>query len=173
VGLVGLPNAGKSTLLRRVSAATPKVADYPFTTLEPHLGIASAGDFRRIVFADIPGLIEGAHRGVGLGTEFLRHVERTKILVHLVSAESLSAERMEEHFRTIEKELAGYSPALASKPRIVVASKLDLVAPEERPRLVDAVAERIGAPVLPLSAVTGLGIRELLAALAPLALGTP
>lgn len=170
VGLIGLPNAGKSTLLRKVSAATPKVAAYPFTTLAPHLGIATTGGFGRIVFADIPGLIEGAHRGVGLGIEFLRHVERTKVLVHMVSAESLSPEIMERHFRTVENELAGHGAALAAKPRVVVASKIDLVAPHERAALVDALASRIGAPVLPLSAATGLGVRELIVVLAPLVL---
>lgn len=168
VGLIGLPNAGKSTLLRMVSAATPKVADYPFTTLTPHLGIAAAGGYRSIVFADIPGLLEGAHRGVGLGTEFLRHVERTKVLVHLVSAEPLSVEEMERHYRTVEGELAGYSPALAAKPRIVAASKLDLVPAEERQQLAAGLASRIGTPVVPLSSVIGLGVKDLVVAVSRL-----
>jgi GTP-binding protein len=164
VGLTGLPNAGKSTLLSRLSRATPKIADYPFTTLNPHLGIVELGDHERLVFADIPGLIEGAHRGAGLGIDFLRHVERTSILVHLVSCESGSAERMAADYRTVEAELASHSESLAAKPRLVAASKLDLLLPEEGEALVMALSREIGAEVLPLSAVTGRGVPELLTA---------
>ncbi len=164
LGIIGLPNAGKSTLLARVSAATPKIADYPFTTLKPNLGIAELDDFERLVIADIPGLIEGAHEGAGLGIEFLRHIERTSILVHLVSVEVGSAERMANDYKTVESELASYSEPLGRKQRIVVASKIDVLAPEEKTALISAFSEAIGAPVMPLSAVTGEGLRDLLLA---------
>jgi GTP-binding protein len=164
VGLIGLPNAGKSTLLSRLSRATPKIAPYPFTTLEPHLGIAEIGDYRRLVFADIPGLIAGAHQGHGLGIEFLRHVERTSVLVHLVSVEAATAERMAADYRTVEAELAAYSTALAAKPRLAVASKLDLFPAADHARLLAELAAELGIEVLPLSAVTGLGVEALLQA---------
>ena len=168
VGLVGPPNVGKSTLLRRVSAARPKVADYPFTTLNPQLGIVELEGYRRLIFADIPGLIEGAHEGAGLGTEFLRHLERTRLLVHLVSVETGSVEEMASSYRTIEKEIASYSPSLAARPRIVVASKMDLLGPEAGHRVLDELSQLFGKEILPLSAVTGLGVRELLTAVAGL-----
>lgn len=164
VGLVGLPNAGKSTLLTRISAARPKVADYPFTTLQPYLGIVEAGDFRRITVADLPGLIEGAHKGVGLGTEFLRHIERTRVLVHLVSAESGSAETMAQNYRIVEAELSNYGESLQKKPRIVLASKMDLLPAEERNALLERLSGNLAQPVLPISAATGHGIRELVVA---------
>jgi GTP-binding protein len=184
VGLIGLPNAGKSTLLARVSKATPKIAAYPFTTLYPNLGIAEVGDFRRLVLADIPGLIEGAHQGHGLGIEFLRHIERTRVLVHLVSLEAAilppspkpggkkakagppkeagRIEALERNFRTIEGELRHYSVALARKPRTVVLSKSDLVPPGEAAGYAARLAEAIGAPVRTISAVTGDGVEDLL-----------
>jgi GTP-binding protein len=161
VGLVGLPNAGKSTLLSRVSAARPKIAAYPFTTLSPYLGLVETGEYRRFVFADIPGLIEGAHQGVGLGIDFLRHVERTRVLVHLVSVESLSLERMVEDYRAVEKELSCYARDLASKPRWVAASKVDLLEDHERERLTRELSRKLGVPVHPLSAVSGMGVQEL------------
>jgi GTP-binding protein len=164
VGLIGLPNAGKSTLLSRVSAARPKIADYPFTTLTPHLGIVDAGNYRQVVFADIPGLIEGAHEGAGLGIEFLRHVDRTRALVHLVSVEAPTIESMVSNYRTVEDELAHYSGKLQAKPRLVVASKMDLLPPEEREKSIEKLSAAIGVPVLPLSAATGLGVRELVVA---------
>ena len=168
VGLIGLPNAGKSTLLSRVSDATPKIADYPFTTLKPNLGIADLGDFERLVIADIPGLIEGAHEGAGLGIEFLRHIERTSILLHLVSLEALTVEKLTQDYRTVEAELARYSEPLGRKQRIVVATKTDILLPEEIRPLLEGLAAEIGAPVMPLSAVTGDGLRELLLAAAQL-----
>jgi len=122
VGLVGFPNAGKSTLISTISAAKPKIADYPFTTLEPHLGVVDLGDFNTFVVADIPGLIEGAHLGVGLGDRFLRHVERTKVLIHLVDVSSVTGRDPVEDYRTINRELAAYDPALARRPQLVVAS---------------------------------------------------
>ena len=156
VGLVGLPNAGKSTLLSRVSRARPKIADYPFTTLEPNLGIAALDIERTFVVADLPGLIEGASEGKGLGHQFLRHVERTRVLAFLVDAGS------EEPLATLElleREIRGYSAALAEKPRLVVLTKSDVLPPEER---ADAPA-RLGLPRAQLvSAHTGDGLRELL-----------
>ncbi len=162
VGLIGLPNAGKSTLLARVSAATPRIADYPFTTLKPNLGIADLGEFERLVIADIPGLIEGAHEGAGLGIEFLRHIERTSILVHLVSVEAGSVERMAADYRTVEGELESYSPKLATKRRLIAATKIDILPAEERAVLVAELARTLGREVLPLSGVTGEGVRDLL-----------
>jgi GTP-binding protein len=156
VGLVGLPNAGKSTLLSRVTRARPKIADYPFTTLEPNLGIVGLDVERTFVLADLPGLIEGANMGKGLGLQFLRHVERTQVLVFLVDA---ATEDPAATLALLEREVAGYSAALAEKPRRVVLSKADLLPPEAR---ADAAA-RLGLPdALVISAHTGLGVRELL-----------
>jgi len=162
VGLIGMPNAGKSTLLSRLSAATPKIADYPFTTLQPNLGIADVGDYRRIVVADIPGLIEGAHKGAGLGIEFLRHIERTSILIHLVSVEGESVERMVSDYRIVESELKQYSDELSTKPRVAVASKIDLLPAERQKELIEAFGEALACEVLPLSAATGQGLRDVL-----------
>jgi GTP-binding protein len=168
VGLIGLPNAGKSTLLSRLSAAHPKIADYPFTTLKPNLGIVELGNYERLVFADIPGLIEGAHLGHGLGIEFLRHIERTRVLVHLVSAEEPEPDGLEQDYRMVDAELASYSELLARKPRLVSLTKIDLLPPEERARRAGELAARLGMPVLPISAVTGEGIEALIAATAEL-----
>jgi GTP-binding protein len=157
VGLLGQPNAGKSTLLRHVSRARPKVADYPFTTLEPMLGIVELSDERRYVMADIPGLIEGAHAGVGLGTEFLRHVERTTLLVHIVDMLPSSGDPA-ENYRVINAELAQHSAVLARKPQVVVANKMDLTGADEACRV---FAKAIGKRVHRISAATGEGLKEL------------
>jgi GTPase len=163
VGLVGLPNAGKSTLLSRLSAAHPKIADYPFTTLHPNLGIVEAGTERRFVMADLPGLIEGAHAGVGLGDEFLRHVERTRLLVHLVEVEPHTHQPPADVYRTIRRELASYSPALAAKPELVVLTKTDLLGGD--PAAAREFSKAIGRPVLAISSATGDGLVRLVKAI--------
>jgi GTP-binding protein len=165
-GLVGFPNAGKSTLIARISAARPKIADYPFTTLEPHLGVVEAGEGRSFVVADIPGLIEGAHAGHGLGTRFLRHIERTRLLVHLVDVSEASGRDPVEDFYVILRELASFSAALAAKPMLVVASKIDIAQDPARVAAVARVAEQQGLPFLAVSSVTGEGIPALVNAMA-------
>lgn len=163
VGVIGLPNAGKSTLISVISAAKPKIADYPFTTLVPNLGVVSADDDETFVVADIPGLIEGAHEGHGLGDQFLRHVERCSVLVHLVD---LSAnEHPEKDAEVVARELALYSETLAAKPRIVCGSKLDS-AIEGSSRRLKAYAKKHGYPYHEISAVVGDGVRDLVRMLA-------
>jgi GTP-binding protein len=159
IGLVGLPNAGKSTLLSRVTRARPKIAEYPFTTLEPNLGIVALDETRTFVVADLPGLIEGASRGRGLGLQFLRHVERTRVLAFIIDALEGDPAGV---LRMLEREIAGYSPALGEKPRMIVLSKADLLPPERRA----GWAESVGLPRAQLlSAHSGEGLRELLEAL--------
>lgn len=158
IGLIGLPNAGKSTLLSVVSRARPKIGDYPFTTVEPNLGIVELSGFRRMVVADIPGLIEGAHRGCGLGTQFLQHVERTRLLVHVLEIEPASGGDPLDNYRVVRDELAAYSPLLAQKPQIVALSKMDLLPDEnDRRAAVELIEQGLGVPVLPISSVAGLG----------------
>ncbi len=159
VGLLGFPNAGKSTLISRISAARPKIADYPFTTLAPNLGVVRWGDDGSFVVADIPGLVEGAHKGVGLGIQFLKHVERTRLLLHLVdpTAEGDPVARYE----VLRRELAAFDPALAGRPERVVVTKIDVTeARDAVPVLREAFATR-GVAVSAVSAVTGEGLREL------------
>ena len=164
VGLVGFPNAGKSTLISRVSAARPKVADYPFTTLQPNLGVVRLSDDRSFVVADVPGLIKGAHEGHGLGDRFLRHVERTKVLVHLVDVSGASGRDPVEDFDTIQNELQLFGQQLAAKPQIVAANKIDaLDDPDALARLTRHVRAR-KLPVIPISGVRGDGLQELLEA---------
>ena len=157
VGLLGEPNAGKSTLLSVISAARPKIADYPFTTLEPHLGVVGLSGHRSFVVADIPGIIEGAHQGKGLGLKFLQHVERTRILAVLVPYDSPDPQAT---YDLLRREAAAYSPDLAAKPHVVVLTKADL-----KPRIADSrqpIAPEAGAPVVEVSAVTMQGVPELL-----------
>jgi GTP-binding protein len=164
-GLVGFPNAGKSTLISRISAAKPKIADYPFTTLEPNLGVVLVDD-RTFVVADIPGLIEGAHEGAGLGIQFLRHVERTRLLVHLVDVSDFTGRDPVQDFEVIRRELDSFSEAMASKPMLVVASKIDACQDRERLEAVRRVADQRGLPFFAISAVTGEGLDGLVYAMA-------
>lgn len=156
VGLVGQPNAGKSTLLAAISAAQPKIADYPFTTLQPNLGVVELSGLRSFVVADIPGIIEGAHMGRGLGLQFLRHIERTRTLAFLIPAD---AEDPQAEYELLWQELRAYSPELAEKPHCVIVSKLDLLGPDEEPPLIDAPAAWGSYAI---SAVSRRGLPELL-----------
>ncbi len=165
-GLVGFPNAGKSTLISRISAARPKIADYPFTTLEPNLGVVQTDDFRSFVVADIPGLIEGAHLGHGLGTQFLKHIERTKLLVHLVDVSEASGREPVDDFETVMRELASFSENLAKKPMLVVASKMDAAQDPARVQSLKRLAEERGLPYFEISSVTGKGLDVLKRAMA-------
>jgi GTP-binding protein len=158
VGIIGVPNAGKSTLLSVVSAAKPKIADYPFTTIIPNLGVAEV-NHRQIVLADIPGLMEGAHEGVGLGLDFLRHVERTRLLIHLLNGDSPDPLG---DFQAINQELSLFNPALADKPQIVAFNKMDLPAAQEAWPDVQAAIERYGLPIIAISAVTRENVQQLL-----------
>ena len=166
IGLVGFPNAGKSTLISTISAAKPKIADYPFTTLEPHLGVVDLGDFRTLVVADIPGLIEGAHQGAGLGDRFLRHIERTKLLLHLVDVSSSSGRDPVSDYETINRELAAYDDRLASAPQIVVATKIDALDEPERLASLRSRVEQDGRKFFAISAVTQTGVRDMVIAAA-------
>jgi GTPase len=166
VGLVGFPNAGKSTLISRISAARPKIAAYPFTTLEPQLGVVSLDDYRSFVVADIPGLIEGAHLGHGLGTQFLRHIERTRLLAHLVDVSEASGRDPAHDFETVMEELASFSEDLAAKPMIVVATKMDAAQDPARVESLRQIAAERGLAFFEISSVTGLGLDELRYAMA-------
>lgn len=157
VGLVGLPNAGKSTLLAAVSHATPKVADYPFTTLEPHLGLVDIG-YDSYVMADIPGLVEGAHKGVGLGLEFLRHIERTRLLIHVIDASRLD---VEHDIAVIDAELTAYEPSLAARPQIIAFNKMDMPEAQARREDLAKLAERLGRTCVFIAAAARQGTAEL------------
>lgn len=162
VGLIGFPNAGKSTLLSRMTAARPKIADYPFTTLSPNLGVVdiSPGEGKSFVVADIPGLIEGAHEGMGLGHEFLRHVERTRLLIHVIDAAGLENDPV-EGFYVINREIEEYSEKLSQKPQIIAANKMDLPQARANFERIKSALEREGFEVLPISGATGQGVKEL------------
>jgi GTPase len=166
VGLVGFPNAGKSTLISVVSAAKPKIADYPFTTLEPNLGVVDMGDFRTFVVADIPGLIEGASAGAGLGDRFLRHVERTKLILHLVDVSSASGRDPVSDYHIINRELTNYDAELGARPQIVVATKIDALDDEERLERLRAEAKKDRKPFFAISSVANEGIKALVGAVA-------
>jgi len=163
VGLVGLPNAGKSTLISRVSHARPRIASYPFTTRHPCLGIVDLGDYRRLVLADIPGLMEGAHDGHGLGIEFLRHIERTRVLLHVIDAAAVDGTPPLDAYHTLRNELTLYGHALGQRPHLVAANKIDL--PEAR-EAIPQLRSALPVDLYPISAITGEGIPTLLAALA-------
>jgi GTPase len=166
VGLVGFPNAGKSTLISRISAARPKIADYPFTTLEPNLGVVPLEGFRSFVVADIPGLIEGAHLGAGLGIQFLRHIERTRLLVHLVDVSDATGRDPVQDFETVMNELASFGAGLAEKPMLVAASKIDAAQDPDRVESLRRLAASRSLPFFEISSVTGQGIEALKFAMA-------
>ena len=158
IGLVGLPNAGKSTLLSRCSAARPKIAAYPFTTLEPMLGIVELTGFRRFVMADLPGLIEGAHSGAGLGIDFLKHIERTRIIVHILDIMPLDGTNPVDNYKKIKKELLSYSKELGKKKEVIVLNKIDL---DPEGEILKKIKKKFRKKIFTISAVTGQGIKEL------------
>ena len=165
VGILGYPNVGKSTLISKISAVRPKIADYPFTTLVPNLGVVAFGDHPPFVIADIPGIIEGAHEGAGLGLKFLKHVERTSLILHLLDISDGSQRNPIEDYRTLNLELALFNPAMAKKPQLIAVNKMDT--PEAKRKLpeVRRFFRRINQKVYPISALTGKGLPELLGAL--------
>ena len=162
VGIVGFPNAGKSTMISRISSARPKIAAYPFTTLEPNLGVVDLGEYRTFVVADIPGLIEGAHNGQGLGMKFLKHIERTRVLIHLVDASDLSGRDPVHDLDVVNGELRAFGESLAAKPQIVAGSKIDVLTDRKRIDDLRARCAAAGVPFHAVSAVSGEGIRDLL-----------
>jgi len=164
VGLVGFPNVGKSTLISRISSAKPKIADYPFTTLVPHLGVVQVEEFRTFVVADIPGLIEGAHEGHGLGDQFLKHVERTRVLVHLIDASDDTRDAVAD-YKAIVRELELFNRELLDRKQLIVASKIDALASPRKLSGLKAMCTRKKLPFLSISAVTGQGIKELIGVL--------
>ena len=172
VGVVGFPNAGKSTLVARLSAARPKIADYPFTTLVPTLGLVRLDEDRSFVIADVPGLIPGAAEGKGLGLRFLRHLERTRLLVHLLDLDPATGRDPVDDWRTIQAELKAYSPELAARPQLLAANKVDLDGAAPQLKRVMAMGRRRRLPVIPIAARTGQGLAELRAAIGA-ALATP
>jgi len=173
VGLLGFPSVGKSSLITKVSAARPKIADYPFTTLKPHLGVVAYKNYRSFVMADIPGIIEGAHEGAGLGHRFLRHVERTRILLHLLDPSRTHDSDPLGDYETLNRELAMFNPELAEKPQIIVINKMDL--PDVQALLSEVVPyfDKLGLKVFPVSAATGEGIPPLLDEIARCLWGNP
>jgi GTPase len=162
VGVVGFPNAGKSTLVSRLSAAKPKIAEYPFTTLVPNLGIVRLDEHRTFVIADLPGLIPGASEGKGLGHRFLRHTERTRLLIHLIDLDPSNARDPVEDYGTIQAELRAYSEELAARPQVVAANKAELPGTEERQQAIERLCRSGGLPFHAISAVTGQGLEELM-----------
>lgn len=165
VGLVGYPNVGKSTLISRISAARPKIADYPFTTLVPHLGVVSFGDHKPFVVADIPGVIEGAHQGAGLGLKFLKHIERTSLILHILDGSAAGPRDPVTDYLNLNRELSLFDPALGNKPQVIALNKMDT--PEARDRLSEVARyfKKVKKDVLPISGLTGEGLSRLLASL--------
>lgn len=162
VGIIGFPNAGKSTLISRISDARPKIADYPFTTLVPHLGVVKFGDFGGFVVADIPGLVEGAHRGKGLGIRFLKHIERTRVLIHLIDLSPVTGRDPAKDFEIVNEELSAFDSSLSERPQVVALNKTDIPeAMEKLPRLLKFF-KPLGIKVFPVSAATGKGLKELI-----------
>lgn len=162
ISVIGFPNAGKSTLISKISAARPKVAEYPFTTLTPNLGVVSYNEGKTFIVADIPGLISGAHMGAGLGIRFLKHIERTKIIIHLIDISPLTKREPLEDYRILNNELDAYSPDLKTKPQIVALNKIDIKEANERLPEIRKRFKKLGVEVFPISAVTGEGIPELI-----------
>jgi GTP-binding protein len=162
VGIIGLPNVGKSTFISKVSAARPKIADYPFTTLVPHLGVVRYGNLETFVIADIPGLIKGAHAGMGMGTRFLRHIERTSVLLHILDISNESHSDAWRDFETVNGELALFSPSLREKPQVVAINKIDLPITRDRIKKEFDIFKRNGIKVLAFSAITGEGINSVI-----------
>jgi GTPase len=160
VGLVGYPNVGKSTLISRISAARPKIADYPFTTLEPHLGVVSYDPYKSFVVADIPGLIEGAHLGHGLGTQFLRHIERTRLLLHMIDMSDMTERDPVDEYHAIESEMAEHNPDLPRKPKIIVAAKMD-AAVKKKVQKLERWCSKNNFDLIKISSVTGEGLEDL------------
>jgi GTP-binding protein len=165
VGIIGFPNAGKSTLISKISAARPKVADYPFTTLVPQLGIVSFGEHPSFVVADIPGIIEGAHEGSGLGLKFLRHVERTALLLHVLDLSDLSRRDPIQDYEALNRELSLFDKALGAKPQIVALNKIDMPEAKEKLPRVRRYFQKLKIEAYPLSALTGEGVPKLVGAL--------
>jgi GTP-binding protein len=162
VGIIGFPNAGKSTLVSRISAARPKIADYPFTTLVPNLGVVSYNEGKTFVVADIPGLIKGAHEGAGLGIKFLRHIERTRVLIHLLDLSPLTERDPIEDYHVMNEELESYSPDLKKKTQIIAPNKIDITEAREKLEEVKTYFEKLGIKVFPISSATGEGVKELI-----------
>ena len=162
VGLIGFPNVGKSTILSMVTSAKPKIANYHFTTIDPNLGVVNLGESKSFVIADIPGLIEGAHEGIGLGHEFLKHIERTKLLVHVIDMASTEGRDPLEDFKIINEELSEYNPALAKRPQVIAANKMELPGADENLEIFKAEMEKLGYRVFAVSAATNKGLKELM-----------
>ncbi|MCP5002612.1 MAG: GTPase ObgE [Planctomycetes bacterium] len=169
VGIIGLPNGGKSTFLSKISSARPKIANYPFTTLQPQLGIVELEDFRRVVFADIPGIIKDAHSGSGLGNMFLRHIERTKVVIHLIDITAMLDPL--DAYNTIRRELKMFHRGLSEKPEIIALNKIDLLERDSYFRIVKALTRELSQPVYPISAVTGQSVNVLIKRAANLVFG--